>query len=111
MSAATPRVMPSTDTPEMKEMKPLRRAERLARVPGVSVLNHAFFNEFAVVLPGDAREAVRAMADIGVLGGVSLGRLYPDEAGLAHGLLVTATECTTDEDIEALAVTLEGVLA
>ena len=32
MSAATPRVMPSTDTPEMKEMKPLRRAERLARV-------------------------------------------------------------------------------
>ena len=32
MSAATPSVIPSTDTPEMKEMKPLRRAERLARV-------------------------------------------------------------------------------
>jgi len=51
------------------------------------------------------------MADRGVLGGVSLGRLYPEEAALGHGLLVTATECTTDEDIEALAAALEGVLA
>ena len=56
-------------------------------------------------------EAVRHMADRGVLGGVSLGRLYPDEAALACGLLVTVTECTTDEDIEALAAALEGVLA
>ncbi|MDE2436692.1 MAG: aminomethyl-transferring glycine dehydrogenase subunit GcvPA [Sphingomonadales bacterium] len=86
-------------------------AERLARVPGVSVLNGAFFNEFTVVLPKDAREVVRALADRQVLGGVSLGRLYPDEAALAHGLLVTATECTTAEDIEALAAALEGVLA
>ena len=86
-------------------------ADRLAKVPGVSVVNRAFFNEFAVRLPADAREAVRAMADRGVLGGVSLGRLYPDDDALAHGLLVTATECTTDEDIEALAAAIEGVLA
>jgi glycine dehydrogenase subunit 1 len=86
-------------------------ADRLARVPGVSVLNTAFFNEFAVILPSDARDVVRALADRQVLGGVSLGRLYPDEAGLANGLLVTATECTSAEDIEALATALEGVLA
>ncbi len=86
-------------------------AERLAQVPGVKLVNHAFFNEFALELPADAREAVRHMADRGVLGGVSLGRLYPEEAALGHGLLVTATECTTDEDIEALAAALEGVLA
>ena len=86
-------------------------ADRLARVPGVRVVNRAFFNEFALELPADAREAVRHMADRGVLGGVSLGRLYPEEAALGHGLLVTATECTTGEDIEALAAALEGVLA
>ena len=86
-------------------------AARLATVPGVSVLNDAWFNEFTVVLPKDARDVVRALADKQVLGGVSLGRLYPHEEGLAHGLLVTATECTTEEDIEAFAAALEGVLA
>ena len=32
ISAATPRPMPSIDTPEMNEMKPLRRPARPARV-------------------------------------------------------------------------------
>jgi glycine dehydrogenase subunit 1 len=86
-------------------------AARLAQVPGVRVVNESYFNEFAVVLPTDAREVVRALADRGVLGGVSLGRLYPGEAGLHRGLLVTATETTTDEDITALAAALSDVLA
>ena len=86
-------------------------AERLARVPGVKVLNSTYFNEFTIILPKDARDAVRAMADRRVLGGVSLGRLYPDAPELSGGLLVTASELTTDEDIEALAAALEGVLA
>ncbi|PKB25037.1 glycine dehydrogenase (decarboxylating) alpha subunit [Novosphingobium kunmingense] len=86
-------------------------ADRLAKVPGITVLNGAYFNEFTVILPSDAREAVRALADRQVLGGVSLGRLYPDEEDLARGLVVTATECATAEDIEALAAALEGVLA
>ena len=86
-------------------------AMRLAHVPGVSVLNTAYFNEFTVVLPRDARDVVRELADRKVLGGVSLGRLYPAAGELANGLLVTATECTTAEDIEALAAALEGVLA
>ncbi|HMP55902.1 MAG TPA: aminomethyl-transferring glycine dehydrogenase subunit GcvPA [Novosphingobium sp.] len=86
-------------------------AERLAKVPGVSVLNESWFNEFTVILPRDAREVVRELADRQVLGGVSLGRLYAGQAGLAKGLLVTATECTTDDDIEALAAALTQVLA
>ena len=85
-------------------------ATRLAKVAGVSVLNDAYFNEFTVVLPGDAREVVRALADRLVLGGVSLGRLYPGDDALHRGLLVTATETTTDEDIEAFATTLAEVL-
>ncbi len=85
-------------------------AARLAAVPGVRVLNGAYFNEFAVILPADARDAVRALADRGVLGGVSLGRLYPGAAKLHRGLLVAATETTTDEDIEALGLALAEVL-
>ncbi|HEX4847049.1 MAG TPA: aminomethyl-transferring glycine dehydrogenase subunit GcvPA [Novosphingobium sp.] len=86
-------------------------AARLAKVPGVRVLNTAYVNEFTVVLPTDAREAVRALADRRVLGGVSLGRLYPDAPDLACGLLVCTSELTTDADIEALGAALEGVLA
>ncbi|MBX9644635.1 MAG: aminomethyl-transferring glycine dehydrogenase subunit GcvPA [Novosphingobium sp.] len=86
-------------------------AARLARVPGLSVLNNAYVNEFTVVLPVDAREVVRKLADEFILGGVSLGRLYPDVPGLAGGLLVCTSEMTTDADIEALGAALEGVLA
>lgn len=86
-------------------------AERLTQVPGVELVNDSFFNEFTLKLPREARPAVRALADAGVLGGVSLGRLYPDEADLANGLIVAVTETVTDEDIGAFAKALEGVLA
>lgn len=88
-----------------------RLAERLSAVPGVSCLNESYFNEFTVLLPGDARQIVRDLAERRVLGGVSLGRLFPDAPELQRGLLVTATETTGEEDIEALAAALEGVLA
>ena len=86
-------------------------ADRLAKVPGVSVLNESFFNEFTIRIGQDAREVVRTLADKGVLAGVSLGRLFPDADGLADGLLVAVTETTSEEDIETLASTLEEVLS
>jgi len=86
-------------------------AARLATIPGVTVLNTAFVNEFTVILPRDARGVVRELADLQVLGGVSLGRLYPQAGELANGLLVATSECTSAKDIEALATALEGVLA
>ena len=86
-------------------------ADRLARVPGVKVLNQSFFNEFTLVLPADARQAVRDLAEKGVLAGVSLGRLYPDGDGRENGLIVAVTETVTEEDIQTFASALEEVLA
>jgi glycine dehydrogenase subunit 1 len=86
-------------------------AERLGKVPGVTVINDTFFNEFTVDLGVEARPIVRALADKGILAGVSLGRLYPDAADLQNGLVVAVTETTTTEDVEALAVALEEALA
>ncbi len=87
-------------------------ADRLEQIPGVSLLNSAFFNEFTLQLGGKpARDVVRSLADRGVLGGVSLDRLYPGVAGLEDALLVAVTETTTEEDIETLAKELEGVLS
>ena len=86
-------------------------ADRLAQVPGVRVLNQSFFNEFTLMVGQDARAAVHRLAEKGVLGGVSLGRLYPGVDRLSEGLLVAVTETTTEGDIEALASALEEVLA
>jgi glycine dehydrogenase subunit 1 len=86
-------------------------AERLAKVPGVELVNDGFFNEFTLKLSKEARPIVRALADNGILAGVSLGRLYPDVADLANGLVVAVTETTTTEDVETLASALEEALA
>ena len=84
-------------------------AERLSAIPGVRLVNDTFFNEFTLELPVEARPAVHAMVEKAVLGGVSLGRLYPGEAGLASGLVVAVTETVTDEDIDALEAALKEV--
>ncbi|MEJ7925496.1 aminomethyl-transferring glycine dehydrogenase subunit GcvPA [Sphingobium sp. AN641] len=89
----------------------VQAADRLAQVPGVTLLNDSFFNEFTLVLSKDARDVVRNLADRGVLGGVSLGRLFPAQDAIGHGLVVAVTETVTAEDIEAFAVALEEELA
>ncbi|MGB3318184.1 MAG: aminomethyl-transferring glycine dehydrogenase subunit GcvPA [Sphingopyxis granuli] len=86
-------------------------ATELAKVPGVSLLNAAFFNEFTLVLPTEARPVIHRLAEKGILGGVSLGRLYPHNDALANGLAVAVTETVTEDDIAAFAAALKEVLA
>ncbi|HYC82527.1 MAG TPA: aminomethyl-transferring glycine dehydrogenase subunit GcvPA, partial [Solirubrobacterales bacterium] len=86
-------------------------AERLTRVPGVELVTPLFFNEFTLRLPRETRPVVRALADRGILAGVSLGRLYPDGDGRENGLVVAVTETVTEEDVGAYAAALEEVLA
>ncbi|HTH28536.1 MAG TPA: glycine dehydrogenase, partial [Sphingobium sp.] len=95
----------------LNHARAVQAAERLAAIPGVSVLNTSFFNEFTLILLKNARDVVRALADRHILGGVSLGRLYPNADQLANGLLVTVTETVTDGDITALVDGLKAVLA
>jgi glycine dehydrogenase subunit 1 len=85
-------------------------ADRLAGIPGVELVNDAFFNEFTLKLPVGARPAVHALVEKGVLGGVSLGRLYPGADGLQNGLVVAVTETVTDEDIDAFEAALKEVV-
>ncbi|HEY0085161.1 MAG TPA: aminomethyl-transferring glycine dehydrogenase subunit GcvPA [Allosphingosinicella sp.] len=96
---------------ELNHARAVQAAERLSKVPGVELVSDTFFNEFTLRLPQEARPVVRTLAERGILGGVSLGRLYPDEDALANGLVVAVTEICTDEDVEALAGALEEILA
>ncbi|WP_432767819.1 MAG: aminomethyl-transferring glycine dehydrogenase subunit GcvPA [Sphingopyxis sp.] len=86
-------------------------AAELAQVPGVSVMNESFFNEFTLLLPTEARPVIHKLAESDILGGVSLGRLYPDNHAIDHGLVVAVTETTTEADIAAFAGALKEVLA
>lgn len=83
-------------------------ADALDTVEGVDVVNDAFFNEFAVRLPGNAAEVVEKLAKVGVLGGVPASRLYPGQ--FEDILLVAATEVNTQADIDIFAKALGGVL-
>ena len=86
-------------------------ADRLVQIPGVTLVNESFFNEFTVKLPKAARAIVRRLAERRILAGVSLGRLYPGHPALENGLVVAVTEMTSADDIEALATALTEVLA
>jgi glycine dehydrogenase subunit 1 len=85
-------------------------ANRLTAIPGVSLVSDSFFNEFTLKLPVEARPAVHAMVEKGVLGGVSLGRLYPGVDALQNGLVIAVTETTSDEDIDAFEAALREVV-
>jgi glycine dehydrogenase subunit 1 len=86
-------------------------ADRLAKVPGVAVLNKSFFNEFTIRVPKDAAGVVEKLAARGVMGGVPVSRLLPADKTTANLILVAATETTTDDDRAAYAQVLKEVLA
>jgi glycine dehydrogenase subunit 1 len=96
---------------ELNHAGAVAAAERLAKVPGVELVNSSFFNEFTLKLSKEARPLVRRLAEQGILAGVSLGRLYPGVDALEHGLVVAVTETTTPEDVEVLAAALQENLA
>ncbi|HKF73363.1 MAG TPA: aminomethyl-transferring glycine dehydrogenase subunit GcvPA [Stellaceae bacterium] len=86
-------------------------SERLAAVPGVSVVNDTFFNEFTLRLPRPAAAVVERLARKKILGGVPASRLHPRKPALNNLLLVAATETSTEADIAAFATALAQVLS
>jgi glycine dehydrogenase subunit 1 len=69
-----------------------------------------YLNEFAVRVPS-AREVHRRLLERGVLGGLALADVEPDDPALADALLVCATEVTTSDEIVRFAAALETVMA
>jgi glycine dehydrogenase subunit 1 len=95
---------------ELNHAKAVQLAERLEKLPGVSLLNQTFFNEFTLRLPRPAAPLVDALAARGILAGVPVSRLLPERGDLADALLVAATELTTDSEIDALEAALREAL-
>ncbi|MBC5811440.1 MAG: aminomethyl-transferring glycine dehydrogenase subunit GcvPA [Candidatus Eremiobacteraeota bacterium] len=83
-----------------------RLSERVCSVPGFSRAFAApVFNEVAIRVPAvlTARRVLEGLQERKILGGLELGRWYPH---LDDCILMTATELTTDAEIDALVAAL-----
>jgi glycine dehydrogenase subunit 1 len=89
----------------------IKLARMLGTVPGVELLNKTFFNEMTIRLPVPAAPVVEMLAQAGVLAGVPVSRLEPDNPACANLIVLAATELTTDTDIETLADCLNAAIA
>ncbi len=85
-------------------------ADRLAALPGVSVVNDTFFNEFTLRLGRPAAPVVEELARRDVLAGVPARRLWPGRKEFDDLLIVAATETNTEDDMAALTEGLREVL-
>lgn len=82
-------------------------ATRVSSLQGCSLQFDApFFNEVVVNVHQPAREVLEQLKERGILGGVDLGRYYPEYSDC---ILMAATELTSSADIEALCSALEEV--
>ena len=82
-------------------------ATRVSSLSGITLrFNAPFFNEFAVNVHRPADVILAELAQRGILGGIDLGRFYPEYADC---ILMTATELTSSKDIEKLCAALEEV--
>ncbi|MDI7246436.1 MAG: aminomethyl-transferring glycine dehydrogenase subunit GcvPA [Bacillota bacterium] len=81
--------------------------DRVAAIPGFRPVSETpFFKEFAVRMPVAPEQAGAALLESRILGGLPLGRYYPD---LGDAMLIAVTEKRTKEEIDSLCRALEGL--
>ncbi|PYN18613.1 MAG: aminomethyl-transferring glycine dehydrogenase subunit GcvPA [Candidatus Rokuibacteriota bacterium] len=94
---------------ELSTAKAHYAAERLTKIPGVSLRFAApFFKEFALKLPKPPERVVTRLAKQGFLAGVPLKSF---DRALADCLLVAVTEKRTKAEIDGFAAALEKAVA
>jgi glycine dehydrogenase subunit 1 len=78
--------------------------EKVGRLDGFSTrFDGPTFNEVAIRVPGRAADVLAALEQKQILGGVDLGRFYPE---LDDCILMTATELTSSADVDRLVAAL-----
>ena len=83
-------------------------ADRLSEIPGVELAGGAsFVREFAVRLPVDPVEVIRAMAERGYLAGISVTADYPE---LPRTLVVAVTEKRSRAELDGYVQAMREVV-
>ena len=85
-----------------------RLTQLLCALPGVEPLfDRPVFHEQALRLPRPTAQVLEALAQADILGGWDLGRDYPE---LGQSLLICATECRTEDEMQVYADQLARIL-
>jgi len=83
-------------------------ARRIAGLPGFELADDSpFFHEFAVRCPLPVKTLNEELLEWGIVGGVDLGRFYPDRAGQT---LLCVTEMNTKDEIDYLVEALQEIV-
>jgi glycine dehydrogenase subunit 1 len=83
-------------------------ATAVSKLDGVDLkFSASFFNEIVVDVHQPARDVLAKLAERKILGGVDLGRWYPE---LSTCILMNATELTTTAQIDQLATSLGDIV-
>ncbi|NMB77114.1 MAG: aminomethyl-transferring glycine dehydrogenase subunit GcvPA [Myxococcales bacterium] len=94
---------------ELSRINAQNAREALRRFGGIAGVRRAFaapfFNEFCLKIEGGVEKTLSRLREAGILGGLPLGRFYPE---LADHLLVSVTEINTAEQVDAYAKALAG---
>ncbi|AMW34236.1 aminomethyl-transferring glycine dehydrogenase subunit GcvPA [Haematospirillum jordaniae] len=100
-----------TELAELNHALACTAADRLAAIPGVSLLSGTFFNEFALMLKQPAAPVVDALAERNIMAGIPASRFWPGDKTVENILLVAVTETNTDAEIRTLVHHLGDILA
>ena len=93
----------------LNHAKAVQLADRLQAV-GLHLMTEAFFNEFVVDLGTPAAPVINKFAELGILGGVPLSRLFPSKPAVENLLLVAVTETVSEDDMERLSLALQEIV-
>ncbi|MFH1829678.1 MAG: aminomethyl-transferring glycine dehydrogenase subunit GcvPA [Pseudomonadota bacterium] len=81
--------------------------EKLSSIKGISIpFDAPTFNEFVIQTTKPASEMLAKLSEKGILGGVNLGKWYPD---MKNCILVCTTELNTREEIDRYACEIEKI--
>ena len=100
-----------TQLAKINHQKAIDLSKAIESLDEVELINETFFNEFTLKLPKPAISIVEEMANKGVLAGVPVKRLIPDDINTENMLIVAATELTTNSDIEKFVTCLRETLS
>ena len=100
-----------TQLAKINHQKAIDLSKAIESLDEVELINETFFNEFTLKLPKPAISIVEEMANKGVLAGVPVKRLIPDDIDTENMLIVAATELTTNSDIEKFVTCLRETLS
>ena len=74
--------------------------DMISRLPGFEVVSKSFYNEFTLKLPINADDFLDSMSKKGILAGIPIKRLLPENKNFDNYIIVACTEMNSKDDFD-----------